>query len=170
MKKKSVDRHLDVPAEANRDKHINFMALENREPDPADEPATGKLAPGKQEMTTKELLDVYYKGFAEKANWESVIADDFQFIGGDMTKTKPIVGKEAYVQVIRRFSQLFQSMKVKEMIIQGNNACVIGNYDYLFPNGQKINGNVAEVWTIKNEKLQSLNIYFDTLTFANNSK
>ena len=86
-----------------------------------------------------------------------------------MTKTEPIVGKEAYIQVIKRFSQLFQSMKVKEMIIQGDNACVIGNYDYSFPNGQKINGNVAEVWTIENEKLQSLTIYFDTLTFANNS-
>ena len=121
-------------------------------------------------MTTKELLDIYYKGFAEKANWEDVIAGDFQFIGGDMTKKEPIVGKEAYVQVIKRFSQLFQSMKVKEMIVQGDHACVIGNYDYLFPNGQKINGNVAEVWTIKNEKLQSLTIYFDTLTFANNSK
>jgi hypothetical protein len=30
------------------------------------------------------------------------------------------------------------------MIIQGGKACVIGNYDLKFPNGQKINGNVAE--------------------------
>ena len=45
MKKKPADRHIDVPAEANRDKHINFVALENREPDPADLPPTGKLAP-----------------------------------------------------------------------------------------------------------------------------
>lgn len=121
-------------------------------------------------MTTKELLDIYYKGFAEKANWEGVIADDFRFIGGDMTKTEQIVGKEAYVRVIKRFSQLFQSMRIQEMIIQDDKACVIGNYDFLFPNGQKINGNVAEVWTIRHEKLQSLTIYFDTLTFANNSK
>ena len=48
MKKKPADRHIDVPAEANRDKHINFIALENRDTDPADEPATGKLAPDKQ--------------------------------------------------------------------------------------------------------------------------
>jgi hypothetical protein len=48
MKKKPVDRHVDVPAEANRDKHINFRALESGETDPADEPATGKLAPDKQ--------------------------------------------------------------------------------------------------------------------------
>ena len=111
-------------------------------------------------MTTKELLDIYYKGFAEKTNWGHVIADDFQFIGGDMTKNQPIVGKEAYIQVIKRFSQLFQSMKVKEMIIQDDKACVIGNYNYLFPNGQKINGNVAEVWTIKNEKLKDI-IFFN---------
>jgi len=48
MKKKPADRHIDVPAEANRDKHINFLALENRDTDPADEPATGKLAPDNQ--------------------------------------------------------------------------------------------------------------------------
>ena len=118
----------------------------------------------------KELLEIYYKGFADKANWESVIADDFQYVGGDMTKTQPLIGKQAYIEVIKRFSQVFTSMRVKEMIIQGDTACVIGNYDFRFPSGQEINGNVAELWAAKNGKLQSLTIYFDTLTFANNTK
>lgn len=118
----------------------------------------------------KELLEIYYKGFAEKANWESVIAEDFQFIGGDMTKKEPLIGKQAYIEVIKRFSQVFTAMRVNEMIIQGNTACVIGNYDFKFPNEQKINGNVSEVWTAKDNKLQSLTIYFDTFTFANNTK
>ena len=95
---------------------------------------------------------------------------DFQFVGGDMTNTTPIVGKQAYIEIIKRFSQVFKSMRVKEMIIEGSKACVIGNYDYQFPNGQQMNGNVAELWTAKGGKLQSLTIYFDTLTFANNSK
>lgn len=43
-KKKPRDRHLDVPAEANRDRHINFVALERGERDEADSPATGKLS------------------------------------------------------------------------------------------------------------------------------
>ncbi len=116
-------------------------------------------------MTTKELLDKYYKGFAEKKGWESVIADDFKFTGGDMTKTNPIVGKSAYIEVINRFGKLFKNMRVKEMIIDGDRACVIGNYDYLFPNGKNINGDVAEIWGVKNDKLDSLTIFFDTLTF-----
>jgi hypothetical protein len=56
MKKKPEDRHIDVPAEANRDKHINFIALENKETDPADEPARGKLAPDRTEKKRKSSL------------------------------------------------------------------------------------------------------------------
>lgn len=119
---------------------------------------------------TKELLETYYKGFAEKVNWGSVIADDFRYTGGDITKQEPLTGKQAYIEVIKRFSQVVTAMRVKEMIIEGSNACVIGNYDFRFPNGQEINGNVAELWTAKDGKLQSLTIYFDTLTFANNTK
>jgi ketosteroid isomerase-like protein len=124
----------------------------------------------KMEKSTKELLEIYYMGFAEKSGWESVIADDFHYIGGDMTKPEPLIGKQAYIEVIRRFSQVFTAMRVKEMTIQGENACFVGNYDLKFPNGKEINGNVAEHWTVKNGKLQSLTIYFDTMTFASNTK
>ena len=128
------------------------------------------LQPKLNFMTTKELLETYYNAFAQKQGWETVISDDFKFVGGDMTKTDPIIGKQAYVDVIKRFSRLFQSMRVKEMIIDGDKACVIGNYDYAFPNGKNINGDVAEIWKIKNDKLAELTIFFDTLTFQVNSK
>jgi hypothetical protein len=43
MNKKQKDRHLDEPAEANRDKHINFIAEERSEIDPAAENVKGPL-------------------------------------------------------------------------------------------------------------------------------
>jgi len=122
------------------------------------------------QITTKNLLERYYKGFAEKANWESVIADDFEYVGGDMNNIKPVVGKQAYIEIIRRFSQRFTAMRVGQMVVEGEKASVIGNYDFQFPNGVKINGNVSENWTVKNGKLQSLTLYFDTLTFMTNLK
>ena len=118
--------------------------------------------------STKQLLEAYYKGFAQKHGWESVISDGFKFIGGDMTKTAPTVGKAAYIEVIKRFSRVFQAMRVKEMIVEGENACVIGNYDFKFPNGASINGDVAEIWKAKDGKLDSLTIFFDTFTFDKN--
>jgi len=122
-------------------------------------------------MTTKELLETYYKSFAQKQQgWEAVLSDDFKFVGGDMTKTTPIVGRTAYIEVIKRFSQVFKTMRVKEMVVEDNMACVIGNYDYVFPNGKSINGDVAEIWKIKDGKLDALTIFFDTLTFQANTK
>lgn len=118
---------------------------------------------------TQILLETYYEGFAKKQGWESVISDDFIFFGGDMTDQKPAVGKQAYIEVINRFSRVFQTMRVKKMIVENDQACVIGNYDYLYPNGQKLNGDVAEIWTVKDGKLDSLAIFFDTLTFDKNT-
>jgi ketosteroid isomerase-like protein len=119
---------------------------------------------------TKQLLETYYKGFAQKAGWEDVIADEFQYVGGDMTNTNPVIGKQAYIEIIKRFSQRFEAMRVQQMIVEEDRAAVIGNYDFVFPNGIKINGNVAEFWTVKDSKLCSLTLYFDTLTFMGNLK
>lgn len=122
------------------------------------------------QVTTRQLLENYYKGFAEKASWESVIADDFEYVGGDMNNIQPVFGKQAYIEIIKRFSQRFEKMSVKQMVIEGDKASVIGNYDFVFPNGLKINGNVSENWTVENGKLKSLTLYFDTLTFMTNLK
>jgi hypothetical protein len=54
--KKIPDRHLDIPSEANRDKHINFTALENNDTDPADQPSTGKLS-GEEQTENKRSKD-----------------------------------------------------------------------------------------------------------------
>ena len=58
-------------------------------------------------VETKQLLEIYYSGLARKQGWEAVISDDFKFVGGDMTKNTPIVGKANYIAIIDRFSRLF---------------------------------------------------------------
>jgi len=121
-------------------------------------------------MTTRELLEIYYKGLAQKKDWDSVISDDFKFVGGDMVNPNKTFNKQGYIEVIKRFSQVFTAMRVKEMIVDGDTACVIANYDFVFPNGKRINGDVAEIWKVKNGKLDLLTIFFDTLTFNNNTK
>jgi len=70
MKKKPSDRHLDIPAESNRDKHINFLALENNETDPADEPANGALAAENNDHSRPEKKQYRYK---ERRNPDELI-------------------------------------------------------------------------------------------------
>jgi len=118
--------------------------------------------------TMAVLLNTYYEGFAKKQGWESAIAENFKFIPDNMERTEVNEGKETYIKIIESFSKLYQKMRVKKMIIQGDNASVIAHYDYIFPNGKHISGEVAEFWTCKDGKLDSLRIYFDTLTFDKN--
>ncbi len=116
-------------------------------------------------MSTKELLERYYAGLARKGGWEDTLAENFTFTGGDMLKPEPVVGKAAYVAVIARFSRLFSAVRPTHIIIEGNKAYVTANYDYVFPGGKEVNGNVAEIWTVEEGKLAALTIFFDTLAF-----
>lgn len=121
-------------------------------------------------MSAKELLEAYYEGLAQKNGWDSVLSEDFKFTGGDMTKTDPLTGKQAYNEVIKRFSQVFHGVRVKEMIVEEDRAFVRANYDYTFPNGKSISGDVAELWKVKDGKLAALTIFFDTLSFQQLAK
>jgi hypothetical protein len=56
-------------------------------------------------------------------------------------------------------------MRVKESFYSEDGAFVLANYDYVFPGGKKINGNVAELWKVKDGKLSALTIFFDTENF-----
>lgn len=116
-------------------------------------------------MDTKQLLVRYYAGIARKDGWEAVLSEDFKFTGGDMTKQEPLVGKAAYRGVIARFSRVYQTVRVAEMIVEGNAAFVRAHYDYVFPGDNRISGDVAEWWKVKNQLLDELTIFFDTLTF-----
>lgn len=49
-------------------------------------------------MSIKELLEVYYQAFSAKSDFGSVLADDFEYTGGDMSNPRPLVGKAAYIE------------------------------------------------------------------------
>ncbi|CEN33202.1 nuclear transport factor 2 family protein [Capnocytophaga cynodegmi] len=105
----------------------------------------------------KELLVTYYKGFAQKANWEQTLDEDFVFI---MNDGEPLLGKQAYVKMCRNFCKSYQTMRVNQTIIEGDNAFVLGNYDWILPDGSTQSGNVAEIWKAENGLLKELKIYF----------
>jgi len=116
-------------------------------------------------MNTQELLKVYYQGLAQNSGWESVLAEDFRFIGGDMTNRTPLVGREAYRRVIQRLSGRYTGLRMVKAFVDGDQAMVLVDYDWSFPGGVKVTGPVAEKWLVENGRLQELTIYFDTLSF-----
>lgn|SRR5260221_9301410 len=112
-------------------------------------------------MTTKETIETYYNGLNQKKGWESVIADNMVF-NGPKTKTK---GKDAYVQATIGFLQVVQAVQINNLIIDGERACAIAHYGLLSPKGNTSNCDIAEVFSVKNGKIESSAIFFDTAAF-----
>ncbi len=110
--------------------------------------------------TTKELLDKYYDRLPKKGDWGSLLSDDFLLTG---TVVKESKGREAYMN--NNFFRCVLGLRVKSMIIDGDSACVIVNYDLMSPKGNRFNADVAEVWKAREGKLVSIAIYFDTAYF-----
>jgi ketosteroid isomerase-like protein len=51
--------------------------------------------------------------------------------------------------------------------MEGEKACVIVHYELLSPKGNRASSDVAEILRVKDGKIYSSTIYFDTVAFNN---
>jgi|SRR6185437_7518380 len=112
-------------------------------------------------MTTKEVIQKYFADLNERKDWESLIADNMKF-SSPSGKTE---GKDTYVKATQRLISVVQSVKIKRLIIEGYNASVIANYNLTSSKGLTSVMTVAEIFEVKNNKIQSSAIFFDTTAF-----
>jgi len=109
------------------------------------------------------LIDSYYEGLARRDGWQQPLTDAFRFVspGGRVAEGKP-----AYVEATTGFLRLVTSAHKKEMLTDGDTACVWMRYDLASPRGTKGSLDAVEIWTASNGQLASLTLYFDTAAFA----
>ena len=72
------DRHLQSPGEANRDKHINFAALESGDKDPADEDDTKLHLTDNSTLQTREEKEKDNRVDVTKDSDISISEDDLR--------------------------------------------------------------------------------------------
>jgi ketosteroid isomerase-like protein len=110
--------------------------------------------------STRVLLNKYYEAVARKGNWQSLLSENFLLTGSVAKETR---GRDAYVNL--GFWKLVKSLRVKEMIVEGDNAFALISYDLVSPKGSPFSSDVAEFWKVKDGSLDSIAIYFDTAAF-----
>ncbi len=117
-------------------------------------------------MSTRDLVQSYYDSLNRHDDkWQELYNDDAIF--ADASQTLNAKGKAAVIQSFVPFLKGVERAVVKQMIVEGDDACAIVNYDYINPKGAKLNQDVAEVWKVKNGKLAQLIIYFDLTVYRN---
>jgi ketosteroid isomerase-like protein len=111
---------------------------------------------------TMHLVQRYYENIMSKKEWDTLLSDDLLLTG---TVAQDSRGKTPYIN--NNFFNLVKKAKVKEMLVDGRSAFALVNYDLLSPKGKTMNLDVAEFWKVKERKLDSVAIFFDTAAFRN---
>lgn len=115
-------------------------------------------------MKTKDLIQRYYDSLDQKDNkWQELWSEDAVF--SDASQTLNAKGKAAVIQSFTPFLMGVSHVKIKQLIVDGTNACAIAHYGYTNPKGEKMSQDVAEVWEVENEKLSQLTLYFDLTAY-----
>ena len=115
-------------------------------------------------MTTKDTIQGYFNSLKEKKQWESFLSDDMIFTSFT-SPIKQVSGKDAYIESTKRFFSMVIYVEVKDLLIEGEKACALTHYELQPPRGNTFSSDVAEIFTVKNGKIDSFAIYFDSSPF-----
>ena len=105
-------------------------------------------------MTTKDTVQGYFTRLRQKEEWELLLSDEMVFTSFT-SPVKQVTGKAAFLEATKRFYSTIISVTVKDLIIDGEKACALTHYELLAPKANTLNSDVAEIFTVKNGKIDS---------------
>jgi limonene-1,2-epoxide hydrolase len=113
-------------------------------------------------MTTKETVRKYLDSI--RGGFESLLSDDARFTSFT-SPIRSVSGKQPFVAATKNFYSKVSGVEVRDLIIDGDRACALTRYDVRGAGGQTFSSDVAEIFSVKNGKIDSLSIYFDTAPY-----
>ena len=115
-------------------------------------------------MTTRDTVQGYFTCLKQKKGWESFLSDDMAF-NSFTSPVKQVTGKAAYLEATKRFYSTIVSVTVKDLLVEGEKACALTRYELRPPAGKAFSSDVAEIFKVRNGKIGSFDIYFDSVPF-----
>jgi hypothetical protein len=86
-------------------------------------------------MTTKDTIQGYFSCLKQKEGWESFLSDGMIFTSLT-SPIKQVAGKDAYLESTKRFYSMIISVTIKDLLIEGEKACVLTRYELQPPKGE----------------------------------
>src|SRR5256885_10585361 len=115
-------------------------------------------------MSTKSLIECYLEAIKKKAEWSGFFRDDVTFTSHVMS-VKRVEGRTPFLESTRRFYSMIAGLEVIGLIVEGDRACALTRYKLQVPQGPSFSTEVAEIFKVVDEKIASLDIYFDSSPF-----
>lgn len=116
-------------------------------------------------MTTRATIEGYFERLRQRGGWDAYLADDLVFTSLT-SPTKVVAGKASYLEATRRFYASIARFDVRELLVDGERACVLTRYTIQPPNdAPAFESDVAEVFTVRDGRIREFTICFDTAPY-----
>lgn len=115
-------------------------------------------------MTTRDAVQGYFRCLKEKQGWEAFLAADMVFTSLT-SPVKRVTGRGPYLEATKRFYSMITAVEVRRLVVEGAHACALTRYELQPPQGPSFGSDVAEIFTVKDGKIGSFEIYFDSAPF-----
>ena len=115
-------------------------------------------------MTTRNTVQSYFKNLSAKTGWEGFLSDDLAFTSFT-SPIKHVAGKNAYMEATKDFFSMIKTLETKSILVDGERACTFTRYELQAPGGPAFDSHVAELFEVRDGKITSLEIYFDSAPF-----
>ena len=117
-------------------------------------------------MTTREIIEAYFDRLAHGHDWQALLAPDLAFTSF-ASPNRQLTGREAFVNGTRRFYGMIERVELRDLIVDADRACALTHYQLAPPNGGPgFHSDIAEVFTVRQDRIASLAIYFDTAPYG----
>jgi ketosteroid isomerase-like protein len=115
-------------------------------------------------MTARATIESYFSALKQKKDWMSYLSDDMVFTSYT-SPVRTVSGKETYLEATKRFYSMITSFEVQGLIVEVDRACALTRYELQPPGGAAFRSHVAEVFEVRDGKIRSFDIYFDSAPF-----
>ena len=116
-------------------------------------------------MTTRGTVEAYFAALSDGGGWQEFLSESMTFVN-HAGRGREATGRDAYVESTRRFFSMVRGVELQGIIVEGNRACATTRYRIQPPAGEPFPCDVAEILTVKEGFIDSLEIYFDSAPFS----
>jgi ketosteroid isomerase-like protein len=115
-------------------------------------------------MTTRNTVTSYFEALSAGTAWQSFLADAMTFTS-HAAPQKQVTGRDAFVESTRGFYSMVRNAELRKLIVDGDRACAVARYELEPPQREAFTCDVAEVFTVRDGRIDSFEIFFDSAPF-----
>jgi ketosteroid isomerase-like protein len=115
-------------------------------------------------MTTRDTIEGYFGRLREGQGWDSFLAADLVFTSFT-SPLRQISGRATFLESTKWFYSSIASVEVRCLLVDGDRACALTRYELHPPQGPAFRSDVAEIFGVRDGKIASFEIYFDSAPY-----